>query len=190
MTTPAVRHLLLGLTLWLIVVVVATYFKGGQAVPPALRGVIVVVGILLPTLVYQVYAPFRTVVDQVPDATIVAFHGWRILAGFVFLSYGAQGLLPAAFVHNAGYGDIAVAALVPFVLALPESRRRYIGFHLFGLADFLLAVGTGLYFTFQHNPLQNNLFIFPLVLIPWYGVGLSGASHLITLRRLLVPSHH
>lgn len=140
------------------------------------------IGIAAPVVLYQVSLPFKAAVSRIPDATIVAFHSWRIVAGFAFLFYGTHGLLPQAFVRNAGYGDIAVAALV---LALPESKRKYIGFHVFGLADFVGAVGTGLYFTLIHHPLQENLFSFPLVLVPWFGVGLSGASHLITLQRLL-----
>lgn len=179
------RQTLVVVALWLSVVVVVGYFGYGMAVPPILRGPIVLIGIAAPVVLSFFHRPFGNAVSRIPDAMIVAFHSWRILAGFAFLFYGEQELLATIFAHIAGYGDIAVAALVPLVLLLPESKNKYIGFHLFGLADFIAAVGTGLYFTIIHHPLQANLFSFPLLVVPWFGVGLSGASHIITLHRLL-----
>jgi len=178
------RRFYLVLVLWLTTIVLIGYFGWGRVVPPDGRAVVVILGIALPVLLYHRLASLRAFLDNVPDAIIVAFHGWRVLAGFVFLSYGAQGGLPTVFANNAGYGDIFVGLLVPVILALPESRRKYIGFHLFGLADFVVAVGTGLYFTLIRDPLQTNLFTSGIVVIPWYGVALSGASHLIALSRL------
>src|SRR5437870_6588941 len=96
----------------------------------------------------------RGIIGRIPDAAIVAFHSWRALAGFAFLACGHSGLLPAVFVRNAGYGDLAVAALIPFVLLLPETRQKYLWFHIAGLTDFVFAVGTGLYFTMRGNPLM------------------------------------
>lgn len=189
-STLVTRRLLFAVVFWLCVVVTIGYFGLGKAVPSLLRGPLVVAGILIPVLASAFNKAFRNEISRIPDATIVGFHAWRVLAGFAFLFYGGQGLLPIAFVRNAGYGDIAVAALVPLVLMLPESRSKYIGFHIFGLLDFMVAVGTGLYFTLVGNPLQENLFDFPLIVIPWFGVCLSGASHLIVLSRLLFSTNH
>lgn len=112
----------------------------------------------------------------------MAAHAWRAVAGFALLYCGARHLLPAAFAAVAGWGDLAVAAVVPIVLAGPQTRGAYRAFHTFGLADFAAAVGTGLYFTARAD---HTLFAFPMVLVPWFGVGLSGASRLIALHRLL-----
>ncbi|MGD1700115.1 hypothetical protein [Dapis sp. BLCC M229] len=91
---------------------------------------------------------------------------WRILAGFAFLHYGSQGLLPEQFVLNAGYGDLVVGFLVPLILLLPEHNNKYIAFHIFSLLDFVLAVGTGLIFTLLQIPLMENIATYPIVLIP------------------------
>ncbi len=179
------RWSLLAAAVWLSAVVWAGYAGLTTAVPPLARGPVVLAGILGPFLLCLFHPAFRAVVTGVPDAAVVAAHSWRALAGFAFLDAGDRGLLPGAFVRDAGYGDILVALLVPVVLLLPESRMKYVVFHLFGLADFLLAVGTGLVFTLADHPLIGNLFAFPLVVIPWFGVGLSGASHLAALHRLL-----
>ena len=62
---------------------------------------------------------------------------------------------------------------------LPESRRRYIAFHLFGFADFVVAVGTGLTLTLLADPKMDGIRTLPMALIPLFGVGISGASHLM-----------
>lgn len=187
LTSKIDRIILSVLVLWLFVVVLASYFGLARVVHPVLRASIVVSGIGVTMLLYFSFPLLRRTLDLIPDATIVALHGWRFLAGFAFLSAGRQGLLPELFVRNAGCGDIVVGMLVPFVLMLPEAGIKYIAFHVIGLADCLLAVGTGLYFTaLLRDPLMNNFFGFPFTIIPWFGVGLSGASHLIVLNRLVL----
>jgi hypothetical protein len=184
-TTAQARAAWLVAAVWVSVVSLAGYFGWTLMVPTMLRGPLVAAGIAVPFFLYLLHSPTRALLGRVPDAAIVAMHSWRALAGFAFLYYGEQGLLPANFVRNAGYGDLAVAALVPLVLALPETRAKYLWFHVAGFADFVVAVGTGLYFTALAEPLMDNLFSFPMVTIPWLGVCLSGASHLIALHRLL-----
>lgn len=67
-------------------------------------------------------------------------------------------------------------------LALPVlGRARFLAFHLFGLADFVLAVGTGLAFSLADDRQMATIATFPLVMIPLFGVGVSGASHIIAL---------
>ncbi len=189
-TSAPARIAWLAAALWLSAVPLLGYFGWTEAVPTMLRGPLVAAGILLPFLAYLLHRPTRELLAGVPDSAIVALHSWRALAGFAFLYCGERGLLPPTFVRNAGFGDLAVAALVPLVLILPESRRKYLWFHIAGFADFALAVGTGLYFTALVDPLMDNLFSFPLVVIPWLGVGLSGASHLIALHRLSFGGDH
>jgi hypothetical protein len=48
-----------------------------------------------------------------------------------------------------------------------------------GFADFVVAVGSGLVHTLLGDPRIGALATVPLVLIPLFGVGLSGASHLV-----------
>ena len=93
--------------------------------------------------------------------------------------------MPERFVINAGYGDLAVGFLVPIILLGKESIQKYIAFHLFGQLDFILAVGTGLTFTVLQVPLMENIATFPIVLIPLFGVPLTGASSIMAIDALL-----
>jgi hypothetical protein len=63
-------------------------------------------------------------------------------------------------------------------------RFRYRSFHRFGFADFVVAVGTGLTFTLLQDPLMALITTLPFALIPLFGVGISGASHLMAFDML------
>jgi hypothetical protein len=97
----------------------------------------------------------------------------------VFFWYGAHDLLPETFVQNAGWGDFIAGLLALGVLLLPESRNRYWVFHIVGFADFVVAVGTGLTFFLLNDPRMSAIQTLPMALIPLYGVGISGASHIM-----------
>jgi hypothetical protein len=109
---------------------------------------------------------------------------WRIPAGAAFLYYGWQNWLPEQFVFNAGYGDLIVGIAALLILPLPETISKYVAFHIFGLLDFIVAVGTGLTLTLLETPLIENVAGFPIVLIPLFGVPITGALHIILLHRL------
>jgi len=61
------------------------------------------------------------------------------------------------------------------VTLMPESRARYLVFEIFGLADFVAAVGTGLTMCLLHDPRMVTIETLLIALIPFYGVGVSGA---------------
>ena len=104
----------------------------------------------------------------------------------MFFHYGSQNLLPKQFVIHAGYGDLAVGLLVPIILMLKRGDRKYLLFHIFGLLDFIVAVGTGLTFNFiLHDPLMRNITTFPILFIPLYGVCVTGSLSIMTLDILL-----
>lgn len=131
----------------------------------------------------------RRPLQQLDMRWLTLFNVWRVPAALLFFWYGAQGLLPATFVRNAGWGDlIAGVATVPVVLWLmpqPGWRRpSLLAFHLFSFADFLVAVGTGFRFSLLGDPLMSALTTFPLALIPLFGVPLTGALSVIALHRL------
>ncbi|MEO0637064.1 MAG: hypothetical protein AAFY73_10485 [Pseudomonadota bacterium] len=52
------------------------------------------------------------------------------------------------------------------------------------MADFLLAVGTGLIFSLLADPRMETIALFPLALIPLFGVTLSGATHIAAFHML------
>lgn len=150
-------------------------------VPP-----LVMSGITLPVLIYYLNENLRSYIWSIEIKHLSIFHVWRIVAALVFFHYGSQNLLPKQFVIDAGYGDLAVGLLLPVVLMLKGGDSKYLAFHIFGMLDFVVAVSTG--FTFNailHHPLMANITTFPIVLIPLYGVPVTGALSIMTLDRLL-----
>ena len=109
---------------------------------------------------------------------ITALHVWRIPAALAFFWYGAQGALPETFVRHAAWGDLLAGILALIVVtALPRSRGAYWTFHVIGMVDFLLAVGTGLAFSLMAVPEMSQIAVLPLAIIPLIGVPLSAATH-------------
>ncbi len=179
------RWFVLALSIWAATIFVAGYYgmftKVGRIwIPP-----IVLVSMTVPVWVYYRNESFRRYIWSIDLRYLTAFHLWRIPAGLWFLYCGSQNLLPEQFVNKAGYGDLAVGCLVPLILMLRHVRGKYLVFHLFGLLDFVVAVGTGLTLTVLQVPLMENIATFPTVLIPLYGVCVTGALSIMTLDRLL-----
>ncbi|MEM7759394.1 MAG: hypothetical protein AAF298_14895 [Cyanobacteria bacterium P01_A01_bin.40] len=179
------RWFALVLTVWAGVVFIAGYFDLFAKLPLPSIGILATLGITLPVLLYYRHTAFKTYIRSLDPLHLTLFHVWRILAGFTFLYYGSQNLLPEQFVINAGYGDLIVGFSVPLVLIAKQSKNKYIVFHIFSLLDFIGAVGTGLIFTILQVPLMENIATFPLVLIPLYGVCITGALSWMALDTLL-----
>jgi hypothetical protein len=176
----------MALGLWAAGVAAASGLGLLDELPTPMIAPLVAIGIAVPTIIY-----FRSTALQAWAAGIglwwlTAFHVWRIAAAGVFFWYGSQGLLPEIFVFNAGWGDLAAGLLALAVIAWPRrGRRTYWGVHVFGLVDFVVAVGTGLTFTLMGDPLMDTIRTFPLALIPLFAVGVSGTVHLIAFHQLL-----
>lgn len=156
-----------------------------SVLPLPLIAALVALGTVGPIAFYYAHPEFRAFLRNLPIDYLTVFHLWRVPAALAFFYYGAQGRLPEAFVRNAAWGDLAAGLLVPVVLLLPRGSAKYLAFHVFGLADFVLAVGTGLTFSLLNDPVMGTIATFPLVLIPLFGVCVSGASHVIAIDRLL-----
>lgn len=178
------RWFVLALTIWALGVFAAGYFDVFRRIPLPSIALLVVAGMAALVTPYFMSESFRGFVGSISYKHLTLFNIWRIPAGAAFLYYGSQGWLPEQFVINAGYGDLAVGFLVPMVLMLPESRAKYLAFHIFGMLDFVLAVGTGLTFTLLQVPQMENIAGNPIALIPLFGVPVTGAFHIMTLTRL------
>ena len=180
------RWFVLSLTLWGAAVFTAGYFGIFSNINTNWVPLLVIIGITIPVLVYYLNEDFRSYIWSIELKHLTIYHLWRIVAALIFFHYGSQNLLPTQFVINAGFGDLAVGLLVPIVLLLRENSSKYLAFHLFGMLDFAIAVGTG--FTFNvllNDPLMRNIISYPIVLIPLYGVCITGALSIMTLDRLL-----
>jgi hypothetical protein len=173
------RILLVVLAAWGLAVAFAAEAGIYSAIPPLFLATIIALGIVIPVVVYATSNGFRSYIRVLGLRSITAFHVWRIVAALVFFWYGENELLPQIFVQNAGIGDLAAGLFALLVLLLPESRNRYLAFHIFGFADFVVAVGTGLALFLLNDTRMTGIQTLPMALIPFYGVGISGASHIM-----------
>jgi hypothetical protein len=158
--------------------------------PTQLLPVPVVIGMTTPLAVYTLSRRFRAFIYRIDLRWLTLFNVWRVPAALAFFWYGAQALLPQPFVFNAAWGDLIAGVLAPLALFWDRLGQRwrirsYIAFHLFSIADFIVAVGTGFTFSLLRDPLMDTLKLFPMAIIPLFGVPLTGALSLMTLHRLL-----
>jgi hypothetical protein len=168
-----------GLTLWGSGVALASATGLLAKVPTRLVGPIIAGGIVVPTVIYARSPRLQARARAVGIHNISLFHMWRVAGTVAFLRYGARDKLPPSFVRNAAWGDLVTSALAAALMVLPRRRATYLAFHAVGFADFLTALATGLTLTQQGDPRMRTVVTFPLALIPFFGVGLSGAAHLI-----------
>jgi len=175
------RWFVAALTVWGACAFVAACSGAISKVPRLILGPLLLTETIIPILVYYLSGSFRAYISSIDLKHLTIFHLWRLLAGFTFVSYGIRHLLPETFVHTAGFGDILVGVLVPMILILPNGIRKYIVFHIIGLLDFVLALGTGITLTLANAPLIANLTTYPVILIPLIGVPVSGAVHVMAI---------
>lgn len=179
------KWFVLALSIWAIAVFVAGYYGLFAALPLRSIPLIIMAGIVTPILFYYRNESLRSYIASINPKYLTLFHVWRIPAGLAFLYYGSRDLLPEQFVHNAGYGDLAVGLLAPVVVMFGGGLGKYLAFHIFGLLDFVVAVGTGLVLTLLQVPLMENIATFPIAFIPLYGVCVTGALSIMTLDTLV-----
>ncbi len=185
--TPIPASITLATAAWGAAVVAASSSGALGALAKAFMpayALLVALGIAFPTALYFALPKVRRTVDAIGLRRLTLFHIWRIPAGALFLYCTATGGLPLLFGIIAGIGDILAGIAAARLVGREEKPVQLRGIHLFGLLDFVSAVGTGLTFTLLGNPLMATLTTLPMALIPLFGVGLSGASHIIALTRL------
>lgn len=150
-----------------------------EALYPPLIAALVAAGIALPTVAYFVSPTLQTLAARVGLVWITALHMWRVPAGLAFYAYGLTGHLPTLFWVLAGTGDLLAGAYAAGSLRAKPSLDYFKRFHVIGFADFVIAVGTGLTYTLLVDPRMATITQWPMALIPLFGVGLSGTTHLI-----------
>lgn len=150
-----------------------------RAIPLPALALLVAAGIALPTLAYRFVVSVRSYVRRLGLVPLTLLHVWRIPAALVFFHYGFRGELPPLFWVLAGAGDLVAGTYAARLLVKGGDAGFYRSFHRFGFGDFVVAVGTGLAFTLLGDPRMAAIAELPLALIPFFGVGISGASHLI-----------
>jgi len=196
---PGAVTLWLGLTAvaW-IATVIGLAIGGVFDVPPEEPALPTLLAIAIPVAAFgatMVLSPrMRGLALNLDPVLLTEFQAWRILGG-IFLAVYAFGHLPGFFAWPAGLGDVAVGIAAPFMAWSLRTRPgfltsgRFRMFTYFGLADFAVAVGTGLAARNQIPGLVDGVTNSamgqtPLVLIPTVAVPIFIILHLIMLMQV------
>src|SRR6516162_1399636 len=127
---------------------------------------------------------FRRIVAAVLQHWLIGIQAFRVLGSALLVRYFA-GQLPGLFALPAGIGDVTTGLLAPFVAyawysGKPYARGAAIAWNLFGMADLINAVALG---TLTGG--GGGGIVFPIVLIPAYGVPRAFLIHSYSLIGLL-----
>ncbi len=132
---------------------------------------------------------FKAWADRVALKTLVLYHLIRFV-GIAFLVMNSIGKIPGDFALVAGWGDIAVAvtaiAVAFFALPLKTSGhwRALLLWNIFGLADILIVLRTGITMGFADITQMIWITEFPMSLLPTFLVPLVLVTHVLIFRRL------
>jgi hypothetical protein len=152
------------------------------ALPPRIH--MALTATLLPGYLLLLSPTFRRIVAAVPQHWLIGIQTVRILGSALLVRYFA-GQLPGLSRCQAGIGDVANGLLAPFVVyawysGKPYARGAAIAWNVFGMADLINAVTLG---TLTGG--GGGGIIFPIVLIPAYGVPRAFLMHSYSLIGLL-----
>jgi len=150
-------------------------------------------GSLLLWLLGRHTATGHTILSNLDQRHLVGFQVFRLMGGLFLLGW-ALGEIPWQFALPAGLGDIwagiaAIQALAALNRGEADARGKVMRANLIGLADFVVAVSTGLITSegFLHllsRESPNIINVYPLALFPAYFVPLFIAFHLFSLAAL------
>jgi hypothetical protein len=169
------------------------FFRGAEDRIPTIQ-----LGVFVPIVIGAVAlwrsAALSRIIDAVPQSWLVGVQLYRAM-GLVFLTLFWLGDLPGAFALPAGFGDVLVGVLAPFVAFLCARGYAASGalvriWNVLGLLDLAVAVTTG--FLTSPSPAQllsldaPNVLInaFPLAMIPVFVVPAAVLLHLASLIKL------
>jgi len=128
---------------------------------------------------------YRGIIAGIPQHWLIGIQTFRILGGVFLIRYYMQGQLPGVFAIPAGVGDMLTGVLAPFVAywwyaGKPYARGAAIAWNLFGIADLINALTIG-----ALTGGGGGGIVFPIVLIPVYGVPRALLTHSYSLIGLL-----
>jgi len=152
-----------------------------DALPPRIP--MALAATLVPGYLLLLSPTFRRIVAAVPQHWLIGIQTFRILGSALLVRYFA-GQLQGLFALPAGIGDVATGLLAPFIAYAWYRGKRYaraaaIAWNVFGMADLINAVVLG---TLTGG---GGGLVFPIVLIPAYGVPRAFLLHSYSLIGLL-----
>lgn len=166
--------------------------------PPGKPPLAALAGIVLPPAAFaaliRLSPAVRRQVLAIDPVWLAAVQGLRIV-GAAFLVAYAFGRLPGLFAHPAAWGDIMTAALAPIVAVRLARRPAFLAsrwhwrFHVFGVLDFVVAVGAGVLTSglvpgMVQGVTSDALADLPLVLIPDFAVPLFACLHICAFTQI------
>jgi hypothetical protein len=198
-TTPSTNRrgrwpVLVVLTLWFALVfwlALNHQFVAPPGTPPLSILGAVLTPIILFGIAYFASATVRELVLTADLSLVTSLHAMRFV-GFAFLGFYALGILPGYFAWPAALGDMAIAVTAPWLArGLREqpklaASKKFIGWNLFGILDFVVAVSMGAIVPLRFPELRRSggtapFAILPLSLIPTFLVPFYTIFHLIAL---------
>jgi len=128
-------------------------------------------------------------IDVAPLWWLVAYQGYRV-TGFIFLPLWAEGFLPGFFALPAGIGDmltgaLAIGAAIALARNLLWARTFAYAVNIFGMADLVNAITLGVVSTATSgSSVVSPLLMYPLVIVPTFGVPLAFIIHFLSIWQL------
>jgi len=135
----------------------------------------------------------RRITDAHDPGTVIAFQIPRVM-GVLFLLGWATGTIPWQFALPAGLGDIwaGIAGYQAWKAAqagAPDARKKIVRANVIGIADFTIAVLTGIatsagFAQIWAHDVPNIINLHPLAMFPAFFVPLFLGFHLISISKL------
>ena len=193
-------------TTWLAIMIPYTLWFA-VAWSAAINGVLLPGATSLPLLPLAIFLPVLIgvpllllskrvglVLDAMPATWLVALQIYRVFGSWMLAAW-LHGLAPAVLALPAGTGDVltglfAVPAAIAVAAGTAEGRRAAVMWNIFGILDFVVAIGLGLMtlpgrFQLIVPDVANVVgAVYPGVLTPAFVVPSSILLHALSLRQL------
>jgi hypothetical protein len=177
------KRVVLVFTFWGLIIYLLGYSKLYASIPRPFFGMTAFLTIAVLLISYFQITSFKRFLNSVPLRYLALFQAWRIFAGMLFLSFRNQ--LPAAFIHEAPYGDIVTGFMGIAVFVFLQNKMGYFIVNIVGLADLIIALSIGLYYALSGEPKMVPILALPLILIPLFGVPIAVLTHVISFSQLI-----
>lgn len=170
----------------------ATGWSDGDLINFTLFGTLMSVPLVLFFVGWQRLPAFRAFADGIPLTGLLGIQIYR-LAGAIFLWMYAVQLMPPELGILTGIADVTVGlSALPLAWAIQRQMRGIvpiaIGWNLFGITDFVLAVSMvslSIFGLAVLQPAPVRIGLHPLALIALFQLPISISLHWLALRRLI-----
>lgn len=181
------KRIVIALIAWFVTVSSAAALQTFQSRPDQVP-IALISAIAIPLLTFVISFGlsdnFRKFQFGLDPSRLTIAHTWR-LGGYVFIALAAYGILPKLFAYPAGFGDIAIGLTAPFVatlLAKPAHQKLFVAWHILGILDLVVAIGSGLATRFYgEGTAMAPMTVLPLSLIPTFFVPVLLMLHIVSI---------